>query len=244
MRRVRLAIVAAASLLACMVCGAAVPTVCRAQAPAGGAGERFYYLLFTAQDALKNPRETHTWAVMVRMVDARIVETQTISWLPSDLRIKPASLVVEPGANLSCDATIRWSLSHARQRIALWGPYEAAPELYARFVARKAQLESGALGYQCLDMLGEAALRKNGVNCVHSLTAIEGPATDELFRSYGHSSGLFMSQSLATRGLIGPYSGCDEWLLPALGLRQTPLERRSTSPTVNTATRPGSVFAN
>ena len=244
MRRVRLAIVAAASLLACMVCGATVPKVCRAQAPAGGAEERFYYLLFTAQDALKNPRETHTWAVMVRMVDARIVETHTISWLPSDLRIKPASVVVEPGTNLSYQETIRWSLAHPRQRMALWGPYEAAPELYARFVARKTQLESGALGYQCVDMLGEAALRKNGVNCVHSLTQIEGPATDELFRSYGHSSGLYMSQSLATRGLIGPYSGRDEWLLPALGLQQVPLERRSMSPTIDTATRPGSTFAN
>jgi len=251
MRSVRLAIVASTLLLGCGASGAFMPTVCRAQAPvgggqapAGGLDERFYYLLFTAQDALKNPRETHTWAVMVRMVEGRIAETQSISWLPSDLRIKPAKLVVEPGTNFSYDETIRWTLAESRQKIALWGPYEASPELYHRFLARKGQLESGAIGYQCLDMLGEAALRRNGVNCVHSLTPIEGPVTDDLFRSYGHSSGLYMSQSLATRGLIAPYSGREEWLVPALGLQQVPLERRSFSATAGMASRPGSTFAN
>jgi len=205
--------------------------------------ERFYLLLFTAQESVKLPRESHTWAAMARVVDGRIVKTRSISWLPTDLEIEPLLLRVESGRNFSFDHTIRWTLSATRQRISLWGPYEAAPELYARFVARKNFLESGAIGYQCLDFLGEAAARRNGVNCVHALTPIGSQGPGEVLQPYGNSSGVYISQTLERRGLAAPYSSNNEWLLPALGLDRVPLERRSGPAAINAA-RPSAAAVN
>lgn len=193
--------------------------------------ERFHLLVFTSQETVKTPRETHTWAVIVRSVGGTITETQSISWLPTDLRIKPLRLNVEPGSNFSFDDTIRWTASTTRQRISLWGPYEADPRLYARFVERKTQLESGAIGYQCLDFLGEAAARGNGVNCVHALAPIQGPIPVLSTQPYGDESGRWISQSLQRQGLIAPYSPTNDWLPTALGLNQASLERRSVPTT-------------
>jgi len=205
--------------------------------------ERFYLLLFTAQDAVKLPRETHTWAVMARVVDGRITETPSISWLPSDLKIKPLVLHVESGSNFSFDHTIHWTLTTTRQRIAIWGPYDADPQLYDRFTTRKTELESGAIGYQCLDFLGEAAARRNGVNCVHALTPIGSRGPGEALQPYGHSSGLYISQTLERRGLVAPYSPSNDWLLSALGLDRVPLDRRS-EPAAVIAARPSPAAVN
>lgn len=114
--------------------------------------QRFHILLFTSQNMIKLPRATHTWAVMVRSVDGRILDAQTISWLPVDLKVKPFYLFVEPGGNYPLDFTLG-RMRQEHERISLWGPYEAVPQLYERFIARKAYLESGALGYQCCDFL-------------------------------------------------------------------------------------------
>lgn len=194
-------------------------------------GERFHLILFTAQDAIKAPRETHTWAVMIRSVAGRIADTQSISWMPSDLKIKTWQLHVEPATNLAFDETIRWTLMKSRQRISVWGPYEAEPQLYARFVARKAQLESGVIGYQCLDFLGEAALRRNGVNCVHALAPIQGPMSGDILQPYGDVSGRYFVDNLRRRGAIGPYDPANDRLLSALGLDQVPLDRSGNAAT-------------
>lgn len=194
-------------------------------------GERFHLILFTAQDAIKAPRETHTWGLMVRSIDGRIVETQSISWMPSNLKIKTWQLSVEPGTNFRFDETIRWTLTKHRQRISVWGPYEADPQLYARFVTRKTQLESGALGYQCLDFLGEAAVRRNGVNCVHALAPIQGPMSGDIMQPYGDASGRYFADNLQRRGAIGPYVPTNDWLLLALGLDQVPLDRSGNAAT-------------
>lgn len=195
---------------------------------APGGGEQLHFLLFTSQNALKMPRATHTWAVMVRSVDGRIIDAQTISWLPVDLKIKPLNLFVEAGGNFPLDFTLG-RMRQEHERISLWGPYEAAPELYQRFVARKAYLESGALGYQCLDFVGEAAARGNGVNCIHALTPVHGLAPGDVLQRYGDDSGAFISQTLQRRGLVVPYSTTHDWLLPALGVDGVGIVRRSGS---------------
>ena len=191
------------------------------------APDRFFFLLFTSQDILKAPRATHTWAVMVRTQDGRILDAPSISWMPADLKIKPLYLFVEPARNLSYDFTIQWTRNATRERISLWGPYEADPQLYERFLARKAVLESGALGYQCLDFLGEAAAQGNGVNCIHALTPVHGLAPGDVLQRYGNDSGRFISQTLVRRKMVAPYSAHHEWLISALGIDGASLDRPS-----------------
>ena len=187
------------------------------------APDRFFFLLFTSQDILKAPRATHTWAVMVRTQDGRILDAPSISWMPADLKIKPLYLFVEPARNLSYDFTIQWTRNATRERISLWGPYEADPQLYERFLARKAVLESGALGYQCLDFLGEAAAQGNGVNCIHALTPVHGLAPGDVLQRYGNDSGRFISQTLVRRKMARPIPRTMNGSFP----RWVSMERRS-----------------
>lgn len=187
--------------------------------------ERYFVLFFTAQDTIKTPRETHTWALIVRSSGGRIANAHSISWMPSDLNIKTWHLRVEPGTNLSLADSIGWTLSRPGRRISLWGPFETSSSLYVRFVARKAQLESGAIGYQCLDFLGEAAVRRNGVNCVHALAPIQGPMSGDVVQPYGDASGRYFTVNLRRQGVIGPYDPTNDWLLPVLGLDRVPLDR-------------------
>ena len=51
--------------------------------------------------------------------------------------LRSVSLSVEPGVNESYQEAIQRILSESRQRISVWGPYEASAELYERFLAQK-----------------------------------------------------------------------------------------------------------
>ena len=75
--------------------------------------------------------------------------------MPATLDIRPLSLHIEPGVNLELHETLRYALDTG-EHIAQWGPYECRPELYYRTVVQKDFLESGAMGYQCIDTIGEA----------------------------------------------------------------------------------------
>ena len=44
------------------------------------------------------------------------------------------------------------------ERVSLWGPYEIPPGLYRKLLSQKEFIESGAVGYQCIDTIGEAGL--------------------------------------------------------------------------------------
>ena len=107
-----------------------------------------------------------------------------------------------------------------------WGAYAASPELVCRFHRQKAVLESGSVGYQCLDFLGEAALRGNGVNCVHALTPLHGLAWGDVLQLYGDASGWYITGALQRRGLVAPLSCDPAWLFSALGLDGLPFRRR------------------
>ena len=61
------------------------------------------------------PRFTHSWATVVKTVEAsdgaqQVAEVHTISWLPADLAMNPWRFTPEPGRNLELDETIRVSL--------------------------------------------------------------------------------------------------------------------------------------
>jgi len=195
---------------------------------ASPAGERYYMLVFSSQSTPKLPRYTHTWATVVRVKDCgpnRLpeIEHQTISWLPSALRVRTWDLRVEPGVNLDLHHSIE-EMRAQRQRVALWGPYEIRPDLYFNVLPQKAFLESGRLGYQALDIVGEAGSNGNGTNCVHALTD-----SDERFGrpllGCGESTTESIVKHLADHGALIDPDRTHVWLISALGLERYPIIR-------------------
>jgi hypothetical protein len=190
---------------------------------------RFYLLIFASQSTPKLPRYTHTWATVVRVrrQDSNrplAIDYETISWMPASLQVRAWDLRIEPGLNLDLRQTIDLLCTQG-QRISLWGPFEIDPELYRNILKQKAFLESGRVGYQALDDLGEAGITGNGLNCIHALAD-----ADERFGSprwnYGESAGEFTVEHLADHGAFVRPSQSHDWLISALGLDGSPIVRR------------------
>lgn len=196
-------------------------------------GEHFYVMIFSGQRLVKTARYTHCWATVVhetrRGTDPTELQIHTISWMPATLQIRPASLHPERGANLGLIETVEnVALAH-RERVSVWGPYECRPRFYVRFLVQKAFLESGQIGYQCIDDIGETARKGNGCDCIHAITDMDpeyGRARYPL-SSFGESAGreIVIKRLLQHNSLIHAETTHD-WVLAAVGLEQYPMIRR------------------
>jgi hypothetical protein len=195
-------------------------------------GERFYLLLFGSNDMARRPARTHTWATLVRTAEPpghapSIQESHTISWLPTKLDIDALSFRIEPGANVDLHGTIR-NAQRTRQDIALWGPYEVWHGFAHRFLIQKAFLDSGAVGYQCIDTVGEAARTGLGCDCIHAITDMD-PVYSRwrypLFLYGKPATANVVRRSMQSPIFIDPPRTHD-WLIPALGLCAYDIERR------------------
>ena len=195
-------------------------------------GERYFVLVFGSQSTPERPKYTHSWATVVKVAGcdgpgAPTVEEYTISWMPASLDIRPWTFRVELGANLALHFTIEEMLRN-KERVSVWGPYEVGPGLFHRFQVQKAFMESGRVGYQCIDSLGEAARSGDGCDCIHAVTDM-----DPLFARnryplsyFGDSASLHLVRQLQTRPIIIHPEADHGWLLPLLGLDKYPIERR------------------
>jgi hypothetical protein len=194
-------------------------------------GDRFYLLVFGSERTILTPKYTHSWATVVRTTPGpdgeRIVECRTISWMPATLDIHPWRFQVEPGVNLGLHESMQ-SAVDTGQEIAMWGPYEVWRGLYTRFGVQKEWLESGAIGYQCIDTVGEAARQGNGSDCIHAITdadPVYGRARYPLFR-YGQSASNHLVRRIMRSPVVIDPHRTHDWLIPALGLDPYPIERR------------------
>jgi hypothetical protein len=195
--------------------------------------ERYYLIFFGSQDALHRPKYCHTWATLVKLSCCAgaanpTLEVHTISWLPVTNDIRPLSREVEPGANFELHDTIKSMLAN-KEKIIMWGPYEVSYPFSIRFLTQKAFLDSGAVGYQCNDVVGEAARTGDGCDCIHAVSDMDpvyprwryplalygAPATADLVRRFMHSP-IF----------IDPRTTHD-WLVCRIGLDQYPIRRRT-----------------
>jgi hypothetical protein len=193
--------------------------------------ERFYVIVFGSQSTPKRAKYTHSWAAVVKVTgdkpETRKIEEHTISWMPASLVIRPASLKVEPGTNLPLDFTIQ-EMRRNGEHIALWGPYEVRPGFFHRFLVQKAFMESGQVGYQCIDSVGEAARHGSGCDCIHAITDMD-PLFDRNrypLTYFGQSASLNIVRQIHTRPVIVGPEADHGWLLSALGLDQDCIERR------------------
>jgi hypothetical protein len=100
---------------------------------------------------------------------------------------------------------------------------------------QKGYLESGEIGYQCIDDIGEAARNGNGCDCIHAITD-----QDPLFsrnryplRRFGNSASAFIVKELWRRDLLIEPEQIHDWLNAVLGLDRYPIKHRRYQGVVN-----------
>jgi hypothetical protein len=204
----------------------------------GPPGERYYLLVFGAQSTPKIPRFTHTWVTAVRVAPAApgcppAVEHHSISWMPATLFIRTYWPCVEPGVNLTLHESIDMALGYG-ERVSLWGPYEMPPGLYRKVLMQKAFVESGAIGYQCIDTYGEAGAKGNGSDCIHAISDADSMFSRQEYplAYFGDAASLNILRRLVLRGAVPDVCTTHDWLVPALGLDRYPIVRREYTPPV------------
>ncbi len=220
-RREWLASVAALGLGGCAQFAVLPPTPAASMDATGmwepRAEEKFYLIIFGAQSTPKFARWTHSWVTLIRVRQQGEgcepeLDYFTVSWMPATLVIHPLSFQVEQGVNLDLHETVEYALKK-KERVSEWGPYECRPRLYYRTLVQKEFLESGHIGYQCIDDIGESARKGNGCDCIHAFTD-----EDPLFnrnryplRRFGDSASEFVVKllwkpicsSIRSRSMIG-----------------------------------------
>ena len=193
-------------------------------------GERYFLLVFGSETTPRVPRYTHTWATVVKTLEVpgcepQVAEVHTISWMPADLVIHPWRFTPEPGRNLELHETVRMALGF-HEHVALWGPYEVRPRGYRRFLLQKAFMESGRVGYQCIDTVGAGA-DGSGCDCIHAVTDMD-PQFDRSYyplSRFGEAGSRFIVRQLFERNLL--VSGeTESWLEGPLGLCSYPIHHR------------------
>jgi hypothetical protein len=191
------------------------------------AGEAYFLLVFGSQRTPNDPDYSHSFATFVRATwdgpapVAPRLEVHTISWLPSNLRIRALALLPECGHNYELHMTLRWAFAN-RERVSLWGPYQIDRDLYLRALAQISLLESGQVRYKANDV-GHPTNRVS--NCIHAISSLrEGHRLYIAISSWGETASYFILEEL-TPWLIGP---CQEhaWISSALGLDNYPLIHR------------------
>ncbi|MCE9532431.1 MAG: hypothetical protein K8T89_15125 [Planctomycetes bacterium] len=195
--------------------------------------ERYYIIVFGSQSTPLQARYTHSWATIVKATTpadggAPQIEQHTISWMPASLEIAPLRLHVEPGTNLDLKFTIEEMLRH-KERVSMWGPYEIWHGLYHRILTQKRFMESGAVGYQCIDTIGEAARVGNGSDCIHAITDMDPQFDRERYplAYFGEAASLNIVRQLQRRPVMICPRKTHDWLIPALGLDCYPICRRT-----------------
>jgi hypothetical protein len=204
----------------------------QAAAIAAPAGERYFLLVFGSESTPKRPKYTHTWASVAKVTgcglqDTPAVAEDTISWMPASLVIRPLSFRVEPGANLALHFTIEEMLRN-EEHVSAWGPYEVSPGFAYRFGVQKAFLESGRIGYQCIDSIGEAARCGNGCDCIHAITDMdpEFDRNEYPLSRFGEAASHHIVRQIHSRPIIICPQVDHGWLLPLMGLDKYPICRK------------------
>jgi hypothetical protein len=191
--------------------------------------------MFGSLNRLKQPRYTHTWGTLVHTKtvagkEELEVDEITISWVPTDLMLRPLKLSVRPGTNLGLHETIKYAKEN-REHIDMWGPYEVWHGLAYRFKIQKEFLDSGVVGYQCVDTIGEAARKGNGCACIHAISDLDPAYSRERYPLvyFGASA----TENIVDRIMKSPVTidgqKTHDWLLPRLGLCCDDINRRTYS---------------
>jgi hypothetical protein len=96
-----------------------------------------------------------------------------------------------------------------------------------RFLVQKQFLDSGAVGYQCIDNIGEAARCGNGCDCIHAITDMDPDFQRNYYRltRFGQAGSEFIVRQLFDRDLL-VMKQMHPWLEGPLGLCHYPIRHR------------------
>jgi hypothetical protein len=184
---------------------------------AADAGERFYAIVFGAEQRPNRPAYTHSWATVVRVTDCGELEVHTISWLACRGVVEVRARSPEPGRNYSLEETIAWALAN-RMEIAAWGPFEVEPELFRRVLWQEERLlhkryKANDIGYPAAEVS----------NCIHSVAELSPTAARLwLFEpGWGVPASRILTLRLS-RYFIHP-ERCHAWVAERIGLCQYPI---------------------
>lgn len=193
--------------------------------------ERYYLMVFGSQTTPKVPRFVHSWATVVKVTDhpngPPTIEEHTISWMPASLHIRPWTIWVREGNNLDLHFTIKEMLRH-KERVSMWGPYETWHGIYRRFLVQKEFMESGQVGYQCIDTIGEAPRDGKGCDCIHAISDMD-PMFDRrryALTYFGEAASANIVRQIRARPILIHPDQTHDWLIEALGLNCYPIVRR------------------
>lgn len=193
--------------------------------------ERYYLLVFGSQSTPKMPRYSHSWATVIKVAEQPdgppSLEQHTISWMPAKLTINPWRFRVEEGTNLDLKFTIEEMLRN-KERVSLWGPYETWHGIYRRFLVQKDFMESGQVGYQCIDTVGQAPRDGTGCDCIHAISDMD-PMFDRTrypLSYFGEAASRNIVRQVRARPILINPDQTHDWLLPALGIDCYPIIRR------------------
>jgi hypothetical protein len=147
--------------------------------------------------------------------------------MPATLEIRPLRFYVETGVNLDLCASIA-DVQRKGESISMWGPFETCHEFYKRFLVQKSFMESGAVGYQCIDTVGEAARCGNGCDCLHAIITMDRAyeITGRLIHPFGLDASYYFVEKLLTQGAVVDAPRTHDWLVTALRLDQCEICRR------------------
>ncbi len=195
-------------------------------------GERYFVMVFGSQSTPKRAKYTHTWATVVRANGCGgpgepTLEHDTISWMPASLEIRALARQPEKGTNLGLHFTIEEMLQND-ERVSVWGPYEVGPGFHHRFLVQKQFLESGQVGYQCIDTVGESAREGNGCDCIHAISDMDPQYSRARYplSYFGNAASRHIVREIHERPIvIGPKQD-HGWLLADLDLEKYPIDRK------------------
>ena len=187
-------------------------------------GVRYYGMVFGSQTTPEIPRFCHTWASVIQVTERGegqppVIETHTISWQPATLKVRLWRCRVEPGVNLDLYATIDL-VTKQHQHVSVWGPYELHAGLYRKFLIQKEFMESGEVGYQAIDTIGEAGRTGKGCDCIHAITDMDSQLGRSSYplRRIGNKASEYIVGIVMERGAFIHPEVTHDWLIGALGL--------------------------
>jgi hypothetical protein len=188
------------------------------------AGEKYFLLMFGAQQFPKDPDYAHTFATFVRQTDCaegRRLEVRTISWLPLQLPPRILRLRPETGRNYELHETMRGLLA-LKERVSMWGPYEIEPELYELAGKQIDRLNSGAIRYKAFDAFYG---NNNVTNCIHAVAGLTERGRLRVFTpAWGDSASYFVLNKLLP-WVVDPLTTHDH-LVGEMGLDAYPIAYR------------------
>lgn len=202
--------------------------------PLAADGARHFLMVFGAESSPKRARYTHTWATWVKSTPqpdgTRILEVNTISWMPASLVIRPLALRGECGVNLTLQATLRDCFAKG-ECVAMWGPYEydpsVAPQIHEMVHRQIARLNSGCILYKCIDP-DKGPRSRYLSDCIHAVTDLDPyqprPFYNEL-QNWGMDASRRLVQVLASRQRFNP-EVTQEWIAAAIGVGEC-VQRRT-----------------